>query len=405
MSAIPPAIEMAKERINQTMKWYFPSIDYTYYNDAPTIKQIVLNQIDSMTNVYIPFYTREILEDRYPTPDDGFTFEIASDMSDSIKWIGQNKNLLVGTETAEWVIPSGVNATNVQAVLNSRYGSDNIQGTTVGDAFCFFQTGRKALVEYYIPQQDNNFRANNMAMLSPNMLHKSAAVDFDFISAPYTKIFVCREDGAVACLLYERSTGTFAWGLVAMDGGEIKSVATLPGPEGYDEAYFIVKRGGDYFLERLDERGRCYLDSNDLWTGDAAGYASEAVILDETDGRTYPLNGAEIPSAPGDHTMYIGYPFTSRVRSMPVLANDKMKQNNIKNLSIRFLDSHMPRMGSFHGSGREAVGWDSINSPSQPFSGVVRAPFPGVWDRDVFFEFVHAKPTPCRILAVNAEVN
>jgi hypothetical protein len=93
-------------------------------------------------DTYLPFYIIKRPEDRYPTPDDGFTFEIASDMSDGIKWLAQNKNLLVGTETAEWVIPSGTTATNVQAVLNSRYGSDKIQATTVGDAMCFFQSGK-----------------------------------------------------------------------------------------------------------------------------------------------------------------------------------------------------------------------------------------------------------------------
>jgi hypothetical protein len=123
---------------------------------------------------------------------------------------------------------------------------------------CFFQTGKKALVEYYIPQQDNNFRANNMAMLSKNMLHESPAFDFDFISAPYTKIFVSREDGTMACLLYERSTGTFAWGRITTGTeigivengrtawtrtGLIKSVATIPGQAGYDDVYLIVNGG------------------------------------------------------------------------------------------------------------------------------------------------------------------
>jgi hypothetical protein len=340
-------------------------------------------------------------------------------MSDAIKWIGQNKNLLVGTETAEWVIPAGVNATNVQAVLNSRYGSDMIQGTAVGDAFCFFQTGKKALVEYYIPQQDTNFRANNMAMLSPAMLHESAAVDFDFISAPYTKIFVCREDGTVACLLYERSTGTFAWGRISTAGGAVTSVATLPGPTGYDEVYVIVRRSvrgaARFFLERLDERkwdeadgsGRYYLDCNRPWTGSGEEYDdAAAVVYDQTADKIYPLDGGT-PPVPGDfspaHRMYIGYPFTSRVRSMPVLANDRMRQNNIKNLSVRFLDSFMPWVGSVCGDNQE-VKRDSIPR-GEPFSGVARVPFPGVWHEDVFFEFIHDKPTRCRILAVNAEVN
>jgi hypothetical protein len=368
-----------------------------------------LDRIGGSNNIYISLYTKETIEDRYPTPDDGFTFEIASDMSDAIKWLAQNKNLLVGTETGEWVIPAEVTATNVRAILNSRYGSDRIQATTIGDAMCFFQSGKKALVEYYIPQQDNNFRANNMGMLSKNMLHESPAFDFDFISAPYTKIFVSREDGTIVCLLYERNTGTFAWGRITTDG-LIKSVATVPGLSGYDDVYLVVRRGEEFFLERHSERIRSvqdheeavFLDSYKRWDGNRADYSDDAVVYDETDNKVYPLTQAPIP----DHVMWIGYPYTSRVRSMPVLANDRMKQNNIKNLYIRFNDSFMPKVRSVSmEEGKERMGnTDTIGRP-EPYGGVVQIAFPGVWDRDVFFELIHDKPTRCRVLAVNAEAN
>jgi hypothetical protein len=405
--------------IRDTMKYPdspSPEFPYTFYGTPAEIYQQILGGNTETggeaIDTYMSFYTVNVIEEEYPVPSDGFTFEIASDMSDTIKWIGQNKSLLVGTETAEWVIPAGVNATNTQAVLNSRYGSDRIQGTAVGDAFCFFQTGRKALVEYYIPQQDNNFRANNMALLSPGMLHESPAFDFDFVSAPYTRLFVSREDGKAAVLLYERGTGTFAWGrIVTGGGGKVKSIATIPGEEGYDEVYLIVERDGAFFLERLDERGRVYLDSNRPWTGSGEDWEeydnASAVVYDETAGRTYRLNEAAIPPVPGDfepaHTMYIGYPFVSRVRSMPVLANDRMKQNNIKALKARFRDSFMPRVRSEPNNVENSIPHRGM--PGEGFSGVADIPFPGVYDRDVFFEFVFSEPRRCEILAVNAEVN
>jgi hypothetical protein len=402
---------------------------YTLYGTPEQIYQQILGMSGSegpITKTYLSFYAIKIIEDRYPTPDDGFTNEIASARSDAIRWIAQNKNLLVGTETAEWVIPAGVTATNVQAVLNSRYGSDRIQGTSVGDAMCFFQSGRKALVEYYIPQQDNNFRANNMAMLSKNMLHESAAFDFDFISAPYTKLFVSREDGIIVALLYERSTGTFAWGRIRTNGN-IESVATVPGGSGYDDVYLIVERIVErivegvvekkpaYFLEMLAERRRStdapdaevFLDSYQKWTGKAEGYETDAAVYDELNNKTYTIDEAEaVPAWTEEHPTWIGYPYTSRVRSMPILANNQMKPNNIKSLSIRLNDSFLPKIGSFSlqdGQGRPGA-VDRI-SRREPYGGIVQVPFPGVWDRDVFFELIHDTPTRCRVLAVNAEVN
>jgi hypothetical protein len=260
-----------------------------------------------------------------------------------------------------------------------------------------------------------------MAMLSRNMLHESPAFDFDFISAPYTKIFVSREDGTMACLLYERSTGTFAWGRITTgreivaDGvrtrtGLVKSVATIPGPSGYDDVYLVVQRGEAFFLERHSERIRedpagdeaVYLDSYRRWDGDAADYTEDAVVYDERDNRTYPVTQGPVP----EHVMWVGYPYESRVRSMPVLANDRMRQNVIKSLLIRFNDSFMPKARSVSmEEGKEREGnTDTIGRP-EPYSGIVKIPFPGVWDRDVFFELVHDRPTRCRVLAVNAEAN
>jgi hypothetical protein len=406
------SIALLESRVRAYMRWDLirnGAVLRTWWNSPDVILGEARAEIDLASYVYVPMYTREIIADEQVTADCGFTFEIASDMSDEIKWLAQNKHLIAGTETGEWLIPSGVTAVNIVATLNSRYGSDRIQATAIGDALCFFQTGKKALIEYYIPQQDANFRANNMAMLSKDMLHESPAFDFDFISAPYTKIFVSREDGTLVCLLYERTTGTFAWSRITT-GGTIRSVAAVPGDEGYDDVYLIVERSGVPFLERLSDRIRerpdsdaeVFLDSYKRWNNGPKGYTAEAVVYDETDDRIYDQSQPPIPG----HTMWIGYPYTSRVRSMPVLANDRMRQNNIKTLDIRFSDSFMPKVRSlFMEGGQEREGpTDSIGRP-EPYSGVVRIPFPGSWARDVFFEFVHDRPTRCRVLAVNAEVN
>jgi hypothetical protein len=369
----------------------------TFYGTPDSIYQQTMAYYGRGVDIYIPFYTTEILVDRHPVPDDGFTFEIASDMNDAIRWLAMNKGIIVGTETAEWIIPPGVTALDARAEINSRYGSDHIQGTAVNDATCFFQTGKKALVEYYIPQQDNNFRANNMAALSPQLLGESPVVEFDFIRAPYTRLCVTREDGAVVTLLYERSTGTFAWGRITTRGG-IVSVSALPGTDGNDDVYLAVERDGSHFLEVLTEASGVYLDSFREWDGNTDGYAGGALIYDETEGKTWPVTEAPAAST-AERRRWIGYPYASRARSMPILANDRMKPNNIKTLLVRFLDSFMPRIQSLPNGATDTI------PHKEPFSGVARVPFPGVWDTDVMFEFVHERPTRCAILAINAEVN
>ena len=376
-------VDYIYEKISETMKYFLHSenneVESWYYNKPYEYKLKIINYLEATQNIYVNFYTKEIKSDSYPTPDCGFTFEIASDMNDAIRFLAVNKGLIIGTETGEWIIPPGVYAGNVQATLNSRYGSDNIQGTAIGDATCFFQAGKKALVEYYIPQQDNNFRANNMAMMSDSMLRESNAIEFDFISSPYTKLFITREDGIVVTLLYERSTGTFAWTRLTTNG-LIRSIAVTPGPDGYDEVFMLVKRGASFFLEVLRETSNIFLDGYSEYEG---GDLKPGAVVYEDENKK----------------QWIGYPYTSRIRSMPVLANSKMKPNNIKNLLFRFLDSYMPKLKALPNGQIDTI------TAKEPFTGVWKTVFPGVWDSDVMFELIHDSPTRCKILAVNAEVN
>lgn len=352
----------------------------TFYGEPQEIERQLAEYNANGSETYIPFRARDVIKDEYPTPDCGFTFEIASDMNDAIRWIAANKGLVVGTEAAEWVIPPDTHAVNAYAVLNSRNGSDAVQGTAAGDALCFFQTGKKSLVEYYIPEADNHFRANNTALLAPQMLSESPAREFDYLSSPYTKFLITREDGTMAALLYERGTGTFAWSRITTNG-EIISAAVLPGADGNDDAWLAVKREGRFILEKLREDGEIFLDSYAPFTGDASEYGVGADVF-EADGKRY-----------------AGYPYSSVVRSLPVLANNRMKPNNIKNLLVRFGHSFMPKLKSLPNG---AV--DVIALP-EPYTGVYKIPFPGTWDRDVMFEFVHDKPSRCKILAIFAEVN
>jgi len=234
-----------------------------------------------------------------------------------------------------------------------------------------------------------------MAMLSESMLREFPAREFDYTTSPYTKLVITREDGAVVMLLYERSTGIFAWSRIVTNG-KIKSIASVPSSDGYDELFMLVERDDYYYLEVLRETSEVYLDCFKQWDGDRTAYNDEAVIYDEIENIIYPLTD---PLPEASITKWIGYPFTSRVRSMPILGNDRMKPNNIKNILIRFMDSYMPKLKALPNDTEDII------TAKEPFTGVWKTMFPGVWDRDVMFELFHNKPTQCKILAINAEVN
>jgi hypothetical protein len=359
----------------------------------------------------IVLYSKEYTFDRYPAADCGFTFEIAGDLSDAVRWLVVNKGLIAGTESGEWIIPPEVTAVNVQAMRNSSYGSDRMEGTAIGDAACFFQAGKKSLVEYYIPQQDNNFRVNNMAALSTQMLHESGARDFDYISSPHIRLFITRGDGDVITLLYDRSFGVFAWTRFTA-AGKVKSLAVIPGESGYDELYLLVEYSDVCCLERLDYDGKVYLDSftavsRDTWEAARAAYPSAGVgacriSRGENGEDVYEaLDAGAEPDWAKEGEVYLGYPYRSVMRTMPVLANDKMNKQRITSLTFRFLESRLPLVSSIAGGKR--IKTDAITNLQEPFSGVYKIPFPGDWDEDVQAELAGEFPGPVKVLSLNAE--
>jgi hypothetical protein len=446
--------------IPETMKYYLHSNDDVYnewYYDIPEnyIKDIV-PFLTATNNIYVSFYTREIIKNEYPSSDCGFTFEIASSTNDAIRWLCANRGLIVGTEMGEWLIPPDVHATNVQAISLSKHGSDRIQGEALGDATLFFKSGRKGLVEYY-PNDNDHFRANNMALLAQHMLHESPAKEFDYATNPYTKLFITREDGMLVTLLYERMTGTFAWSRITTGEimknmitqeetdiskkawnrkvkdsqtqysvshpgpyviperlerfveGRVLSCAVLPGEDGFDDVYLVVKRKsgeGDeavykYYLERLREEGTVYLDNWSEWTFENEeqrqslldSYDSNAVVYDEKENRQYRLN-EELPAKScEENRRYIGYPYQSIMESMPIVKDEKMKAVNMTRMCVRLLDSYEPDI------------WGSKGDKNSPTDGVVESiDMLSGQSTSKQFTIVHEDPNRCRVLSVYAEV-
>jgi hypothetical protein len=427
-----------------------------YYGYMPDIKTDVLSDLTFVPSgeVYLILYTKEFKKEDMVTPDCGFTFEPSSGTNDAIKWLSVNRGIIVGTELSEFFIPPDIHANNTQAVALSRYGSDDIQGAAIGAATVFFQSGRKGLVEYY-PNEYDQFRANNMALLAQHMLHESPAKEFDFATAPYTRLYITREDGTLVTLLYERGTGTFAWSRITTGEavrdtitpeeveeerkyatrrgtetytterpkfvppkrlkrfveGKIVTCAVLPGDDGFDDVYLIVKRKSKFYLERIRESGTVYLDGWKEWK-----YANESerrALLDSYDAETagvydegknefFKLSAktGELPASSGPgNRRYIGYPYKSVMKSVPVLKNEKMEPVSASAICVRLHDSYIPYI-TFQGDAVEGEPGKAVYDDY-----VIREP--GILSgqsRNLQFYITHNTPNRCCMLSVYTEV-
>jgi hypothetical protein len=349
-------------------------------------------------------YRYQIEEKAMTVPTCGFNFELASEQNDTIRWLCQKQMLIIGTESGEWIIPAEVTANFITAKLNSRNGSAEIQAQSVGESILFFQQSKRGIKEYYYQAEGESFSANNMTMLAPQMLSESLAVDFDFFTNPYDRVFVTREDGDIAALLYEKTSGVMGWGRYSLGSGRAASTAVIPGDDGYDDVYFSVEYNGRFFLERVNEEPEVFLDGYSRFYGrtwgeaELGGYASPAVIWDPAAKKIYEW-GEEIEALSGG-VYYIGYPFESRMVSMPVFGENSTGPKRLAAVLLRFKGAFFPRLETWPLS-REEV----ITGHEEPFTGVIKRSLPGSYDRDVKFIVSTTRPEPCTLLSVAAEVS
>jgi hypothetical protein len=172
--------------------------------------------------------------------------ELASGRNDRIVWISGMRNLLVGTEASEWMLPYDIDPTKQAASMLSSYGSERIQAATMHDGVFFIQRGQRLRECVYDGQSsdsvDLSFSADHM--LGP-MVRQMVCM-----RSPDPMIALLLENGTLAILTYDRRYDMQGWARWDTQG-EILSISTLDCPEG-QQLYAVVRRNGACFLERFD---------------------------------------------------------------------------------------------------------------------------------------------------------
>lgn len=120
-------------------------------------------------------------------PDHAFYFEIGSDKNDKIKWITPSKDLIIGTESSEWVMSEGVTAQRIEVQLQSRYGVADLQGSLIGRSVIYIGQGGRSLRDYAYDFQEHTYKSIDLTQAASHLLIESKAVDFDYTNSPVQK--------------------------------------------------------------------------------------------------------------------------------------------------------------------------------------------------------------------------
>lgn len=343
-------------------------------------------------------YDFQIIENNLVTSDCSFNFEVASSENDAIKWLASNNFLTIGTESTIWDCPGNISALNIQANMNGRYGSDEIQALSLDRSVIFLGQGKMSIREHYINTPQQGFQTSNIMLLAEHILTESPAVDFDYANNPANRLYIVRADGTVVSLLYDKENGIMAWSHIEHGIGKFRSCCIVRGNEQNDIIYYAVQDGEKYFLESYDSNQKVFLDSWSRYDPEEDYTSwSGAVLFNETKDEVYPIEEAPVDTFDTDDIVYIGYLYESDMISMPVVANDPTGKKRIANLLIRFLDSYFPYLKIDNMD-------DEVMTGEEPFSGIKNVNFPGISERDVYFKIATRTCHAVNILVINAIV-
>jgi len=397
--------------------------DFNYFNMITyTTKQLKAEA--DWANPLVP-ETEDISYTRSVYGEGGaFFFEIASDEDDDIYWMIGADALIIGTCSAEWVLPDTVTALNIKPKRRSGLGSAFLQATMFQDAPVFAQgTLAKALLrEYPYLSQSPEIQSPDLTFGADHML-ENGITQMAVAKMPQPTLFAVT-NGELAALLYNKAYGVLAWYHITTAGGTIESVCVVPGTTD-DEVYISVNRASGRVVGKFDHLWATtdipldsYVDIAAIAGATQNGLArfnNETVtIYNITDSTihtaavaagslTYPAGDGV-----GDHVV-IGMAFTCRGQTMRLntqiqTGTGQGQTKRMVAVTARVLESMPFKAGYAEAVNLETSQKSDGSTWATAYTGDIHIPVQGTPHRDAWVWFIQDQPYRTTILALIPEV-
>lgn len=372
------------------------------------------------------------------TDDMAITLTIASGTLNKIQWLIADKELVVGTAGAEFVIGEYSNGSpiapgNVRVRPQSQYGSRAIVPAQAGSSVLFVQ--RAGLKCREISYDEVAGYSSSDATVDADHITQSGLVDFDFAQEPDPLVWGVRADGKLACLTWNTEQRVRGWHRHIIGGTTVfvESVATMPAAEGdRNEVWMMVKRTINgvtrRYIEYMDrpyqdgdpQNRQFYVDSGLIYNGAPATTISG---LGHLEGQTVDVlaNGAPHPQrvvTGGAITLQAAYPVVAvglpapcklRTMRMEAGAADGTAQGKTKRMHkmvFRFLNTGGGKYGPdddnmdyfMFGQGQP------MNQPVPLFTGDKVVDWPKGYETEAYVQYVNDQPMAVTLEGVYPQI-
>jgi hypothetical protein len=370
--------------------------------------------------------------------DDACTFVLASNQVNVIRWMVSAKSLIIGTTGSEWSLNGGnygspITPSSVQANQESQYGSENVQPVTAGNVILFVQRGGRRLREMVYSYDADGYISADLLVMADHLTEGYGIIDMAFQQSPNQVVWCVRSDGVLLGMTYMREHEVVAWHRHTTGAdGLFESVAVIPGDNGEDELWVVVKRtinGSDVrYIERLATTFISNSLEDAFFVDSGLSYSGAAVTsvsgLDHLEGETVSVladgspqanrvvSGGSITLDSSSSVVHVGLPYNSDLMPMPMEvgeANKSMRGTpaRITKAILQIHRSMVVKVGSSFDSLDEIWfrdSYDLVGEPLDPFSGLVEKEIDSEPSRTQQVAIRQDKPLPLTVTGLIVEI-
>lgn len=198
------------------------------------------------------------------TTEDGDAFSIvsASGLSNSILFLEAQRGVICLTSGGEFMVDSdgGLTPTTVNIAEHSAYGAYSVtRPERVGNELLFVQRGGERVRALTYRYEVDGLVSPEISTLASHIGEDHLGVSqISYQQEPESTVWCVLGDGKVASITFNRDQEVLAWAQHDF-GGLVKSICSLPTALGSDQAFMLIERKGNIYLEQISFDA--YLDS------------------------------------------------------------------------------------------------------------------------------------------------
>lgn len=367
---------------------------------------------------------------RPPADDDAIELRMVGQRQNEIMWLVPDRYLAVGTSGAELTLvgtdDGPLTPNGVRFVLHGERGASRLQALRAGGALLYVQRGGRVVREFTYNFTADKYDSPDMTIWVPHLFQGRKVASWAYQQAPHSIVWLVMDDGTMLGLTYLREHDVVAWHRHETDG-HVEQVECIPGPDGDDELWLLVRRQVNGVTKRCVERMGAFFDQptpeNAFFVDCGATYSGEPVSslagLDHLEGRTVSILadgfvhpqrtvvGGAVDLEREASVIHVGLPFTTvLVPTRPEygLGNGTTMTRiaKINKATLRVFQSMGVRVGPDEDHLYYAVTHDAANPTAPPFvtNDDVSVTIDGGWTSTTTLRVQVDDPTPCTVVAI-----